>query len=112
MPLKKEIKRNESDIATSFHRVETVSVDLLRKTASIGLGCYADQADYIDDNEPVSRVHLMLFGVAPEKGQDIVDFAESVLVAHPPADYNHAADVLIPAFGIARYAFAGAEIVD
>lgn len=111
MPLKKEIQKTASRESTTYHRVETVSVDLVRNTANIGLACYADQADHDDEKEPVARVHLMLFAVAPEKGQDILQFAESVLVVDAPADFDAATEAVMPVFGVGRYAFAGAEIV-
>ncbi|WP_028217416.1 hypothetical protein [Paraburkholderia oxyphila] len=109
MALKKEILVAANGAPAEIHRIDSITINKLSKTATVSLSSFYNEAALTQGLNPLAQVTVQLDG-NPANGQDVTDFAEQSLVAAPPDGVT--VDLVIHPYNTDRYVFAGAETID
>ncbi|MBB6319235.1 hypothetical protein [Paraburkholderia tropica] len=104
MPIKKDYETPATGAIASYHVAAMVTLDAISNVTSVSLQSFLSADARAAGKSPMYQQQLMITAL-PTPGTDAFAFAEAQLVAAPPSDD---AAALNPA----RYAFAGAEIID
>jgi len=110
MPLRKEITVKTHGVPATFHRVDSVSVDLQQKSVIINVSSFFNEDSLRGGLMPIGFHNLFFDNTKPEDGENLKSFAERVLIQDRPNGAMSAADAA--KMGSDRYMFEGAEIVD
>ncbi len=109
MALKKEILIAATGAPATVHRVDSVTLNKIANTTIAVVSCFYSSTALAQGLNPLAQLSIQLDGL-PAKGQNGFDFAEASLAAAAPDGAT--VDPVIHQFGVDRYTFAGAEVID
>lgn len=101
MPFQKDYETPATGAVATYHAVQQVSLDYVSNCTTALVVSYLSQATKDSGKQPLYSQQVQLTGLPPA-GTDALAFAESQLIATPPADTVSVGN---------RYAFAGALLV-